>query len=118
MERREAVMQDNAERERQAVDWIQTRRRILTRWPAITDDELDATGGEVSALLGLLQNKLGYAEANARLDLQEILHGALVVPQDVADDPASEHGSDALPTSHTPPPTPQDPLSTPGEIVA
>ena len=102
----------------EAFDWVQTRERLLIRWPALDADELDATQGDVSALLGLLQGKLGYAEANARQDLQEILRGGMIVPQDVAADPAEHHSTDALPTSSAPAPAPEDaPLCTKGEIV-
>lgn len=67
-------------------DWDETKIRLRRRWPALSEDELEASQGERDALLGLLQGRLGYARANAEQDLDEILEGGSVVPEDVADE--------------------------------
>ncbi|MFA7296699.1 MAG: hypothetical protein WC211_05860 [Dehalococcoidia bacterium] len=67
-------------------DWERTKQRLMTRWPALTADELDRTDGKPEALTALLQGRLGYAPANAQRDLDEILRGRTIVPRDVADE--------------------------------
>ncbi len=66
-------------------DWTETKRRLRERWPGLPEEDLDASNGERAALLGLLQGRLGYARAKAEQDLDEILGGATVVPEDVGD---------------------------------
>src|SRR5688572_27004960 len=66
--------------------WAEQRRRLQLRWPALTEEDLDSTGGDREALIGLLQARLGYAVGNAEGDLDEILAGETVVPRDVADE--------------------------------
>src|SRR5688572_1387042 len=66
--------------------WAEQKERLQMRWPALTDADLESTGGEREALLGLLEGRLGYAVGNAEGDLDEILAGEVVVPRDVADE--------------------------------
>jgi hypothetical protein len=67
-------------------DWSATKQRIQLRWPGLPEADLEASQGDRSALLALLQGRLGYARPNAEQDLDEILAGEVVVPADVADE--------------------------------
>lgn len=67
-------------------DWDETKRRLQRRWPGLTAEEIDESHGDRDALLALLEGRLGYARANAEGDLDEILSGESVVPEDVADE--------------------------------
>jgi hypothetical protein len=67
-------------------EWGATKERIQQRWPALSEDELEATQGERLPLVALLESRLGYAHGNAEQDMDEILGGELVVPADVADE--------------------------------
>src|SRR6476619_316677 len=67
-------------------NWRATKHRLKQRWPGLADDELEASHGERSALVALLEGHLGYARTNAEQDLDQILSGETVVPEDVADE--------------------------------
>ena len=66
-------------------NWTETKRRLQLRWPGLPEEDLDASNGERSALLALLQGRLGYARSNAEQDLDEVLAGETIVPRDIAD---------------------------------
>src|SRR5688572_6033585 len=67
-------------------DWPAAKRRLQQRWPGLGDDELDESEGDRAALVALLEGRLGYARPNAEQDIDEILNGETVVPEDVADE--------------------------------
>ncbi len=69
-----------------ARDWGQTRHRIHERWPGLPEEDIEASQGDRTALIALLQGRLGYARPNAEQDLDEILAGEVIVPEDVADE--------------------------------
>jgi hypothetical protein len=83
-------------------DWNRTKQRLMTRWPALTADELERTGGSPEAISGLLQARLGYAPANAQRDLDEILRGRTIVPRDVADEQNHTGSSGPVPAAQPP----------------
>jgi len=66
--------------------WDTTKQRVLTRWPALTEDDVAPTEGRREALVALLEDRLGYARANAEHDVDQLLEGDRVVPRDVADE--------------------------------
>ncbi len=66
--------------------WEETKVRLQQRWPGLPEDAVEDSHGEREALLALLQGRLGYARANAEEDLDEILGGRSIVPEDVADE--------------------------------
>lgn len=70
----------------EARDWNHTRQRIRERWPGLSDEDIEASQGDRTALLALLQGRLGYARPNAEQDLDEVLSGEVIVPDDVADE--------------------------------
>jgi len=65
-------------------NWSETKRRLRERWPGLHEEDIEASQGERTALLALLQGRFGYARPNAEQDLDEILGGETVVPEDVA----------------------------------
>jgi len=69
-----------------ARDWNQTRLRIRERWPGLDEEDIEASQGDRTALIALLEGRLGYARPNAEEDLDEILEGEVIVPDDVADE--------------------------------
>lgn len=69
-----------------AREWSQTRHRIHERWPGLNEEDIEASQGDRTALIALLQGRLGYARPNAEQDLDEILAGEVIVPEDVADE--------------------------------
>ncbi|MGE0227660.1 MAG: hypothetical protein AB7I38_13320 [Dehalococcoidia bacterium] len=67
-------------------DWDEVRLRLERRWPGLEREEIEASHGNREAILALLQGRLGYARANAEEDLDEVLGGESVVPEDIADE--------------------------------
>jgi hypothetical protein len=65
--------------------WEDTRERVLLRWPALDKKDVDASGGDINALVALLEIRLGYARAQAVRDLNAVIDGAVYVPE-VADE--------------------------------
>lgn len=65
--------------------WADEKQLIMTRWPALSEQELDSTKGDHYALQALLEVRLGYAPANAKRDLDKVLAGEIEAPHDVAD---------------------------------
>ena len=54
--------------------WTQVRGEAKSKWGKLTDDELDQVEGERDKLLGLLQEKYGYAKVKAEQEINEFLH--------------------------------------------
>lgn len=71
---------------RDTTAWESTKERVLTRWPALTEDDVEPTEGRRDELVALLEGRLGYAHANAVHDIDQVLEGDVVVPRDVADE--------------------------------
>ena len=53
--------------------WKQVRGEAKSKWGELTDDELDKVAGERDKLLGLLQEKYGYAKIKAEQEIEEFL---------------------------------------------
>lgn len=53
--------------------WKQFKGRIKEQWSELTDDEIDKVQGESQQLVGLLQEKYGYAKAKAEAEVEEFL---------------------------------------------
>lgn len=53
--------------------WKQVRGEAKSKWGKLTDDELDQIEGERDKLLGLLQQKYGYAKIKAEEEVDELL---------------------------------------------
>lgn len=53
--------------------WKQLRGEAKVQWGQLTDDDLDQVEGERDKLLGLLQEKYGYARAQAEQEIDNFL---------------------------------------------
>jgi uncharacterized protein YjbJ (UPF0337 family) len=53
--------------------WKQLKGSIKERWGELTDDEVDEVEGESQKLVGLLQEKYGYAKEKAEAQVAEFL---------------------------------------------
>ena len=52
----------------------QLKGAVRERWGELTDDEIDETRGEAQQLIGLLQEKYGYAKEKAESEVAEFLN--------------------------------------------
>jgi uncharacterized protein YjbJ (UPF0337 family) len=53
--------------------WKQIRGEAKEKWGELTDDELDQVEGKRDKLVGLLQEKYGYAKLKAEEEIDEFL---------------------------------------------
>jgi uncharacterized protein YjbJ (UPF0337 family) len=53
--------------------WKQVQGEVRARWGELTDDDVDQVQGERDKLLGLLQEKYGYAKAKAEEEINQFL---------------------------------------------
>ena len=53
--------------------WKQLQGSIKHRWGELTDDDIDQIAGEKQKLIGLLQEKYGYAKEKAEAEVAEFL---------------------------------------------
>ena len=51
-------------------NWKQLRGRVKEMWGKITDDDLDRIDGKTDRLLGVLQERYGYARDKAEAELR------------------------------------------------
>ena len=51
-------------------NWKQLRGRVKETWGKITDDDLDRIEGKTDRLLGVLQERYGYARDKAEAELR------------------------------------------------
>ena len=67
-ERRESVASDILKGK-----WKQLKGSIQERWGELTDDDVDKVEGESQRLIGLLQEKYGYAKEKAEAEVAEFM---------------------------------------------
>jgi len=53
--------------------WKQLKGQVREKWGELTDDEVDQVRGESKKLVGLLQEKYGYAKEKAEAQVAEFL---------------------------------------------
>lgn len=53
--------------------WKEIKGEIQKKWGQLTNDDLDQVQGNVQALEGLLQKKLGFQQEHARTELSSFL---------------------------------------------
>lgn len=53
--------------------WKQLRGEVQQKWAELTDDELDRVAGHRQELVGLLQERYGYAKQDAEDQLDRFL---------------------------------------------
>ena len=56
-----------------AGQWKQMRGELKTWWGKLTDDDLDRIAGEKDKLIGLVQEKYGYARGDAEAEVERRL---------------------------------------------
>ena len=54
--------------------WKQVRGQMKEWWGQLTDDDLDRVGGKRDELVGLLQEKYGYAKEKAEEEIDRRLN--------------------------------------------
>jgi uncharacterized protein YjbJ (UPF0337 family) len=58
--------------------WKQLKGHIRENWGELTDDEVDQIQGKMDILVGLLQEKYGYAREDAEREVNDFLAGVRV----------------------------------------
>ncbi len=53
--------------------WKEIKGEIQKKWGQLTNDDLDRVQGDVKALEGLMQKKLGFQQEHARTELSSFL---------------------------------------------
>ena len=53
--------------------WLQLKGSIREKWGQLTDDDVDRVGGSVDRLVGLIQEKYGYAKQQAEDEVDSFL---------------------------------------------
>ena len=53
--------------------WKQLKGSIQERWGELTNDDVDKVEGESQRLIGLLQEKYGYAKEKAEAEVAEFM---------------------------------------------
>jgi uncharacterized protein YjbJ (UPF0337 family) len=53
--------------------WHQLKGKVRSQWGRLTDDELDVIDGESERLVGLLQERYGYARDRAKREVDQFL---------------------------------------------
>jgi uncharacterized protein YjbJ (UPF0337 family) len=52
-------------------NWLQFKGKIKEKWGKLTDDDLTTIGGKRDQLVGVLQQKYGYAKSQAEQELDD-----------------------------------------------
>lgn len=53
--------------------WKQIRGKVKQKWGELTDDDLDKVNGRVDQLVGLLQERYGYARDRAEREVDAFI---------------------------------------------
>ncbi|HJQ98911.1 MAG TPA: CsbD family protein [Candidatus Polarisedimenticolaceae bacterium] len=53
-------------------NWKQLRGRVKEMWGNLTDDDLDRIDGRTERLIGVLQEKYGYAKEKAESEIRRL----------------------------------------------
>ena len=53
-------------------NWKQLRGRVKEMWGNLTDDDLDRIDGHTDRLIGLLQERYGYAKDKAEAEIRRL----------------------------------------------
>ena len=62
--------------------WLQLKGSVRERWGQLTDDDVDRVGGNAEQLIGLVQERYGYAKDRAQREVEDFLatHDRTTVP--------------------------------------
>ncbi len=58
-------------------NWTELKGRILSAWGKLTNDELDTTKGDAMVIAGLVQQKYGMAQEEARKKINDLFGASL-----------------------------------------
>lgn len=53
--------------------WLQLKGKVRSQWGKLTDDELDQINGNSEQLVGLLQERYGYAKDRAEREVNTFM---------------------------------------------
>ena len=53
--------------------WLQLKGSIREKWGQLTDDDVDKVSGSVERLVGLIQERYGYAKQQAEAEVDSFL---------------------------------------------
>jgi uncharacterized protein YjbJ (UPF0337 family) len=53
--------------------WLQMKGSIREKWGQLTDDDVDQVSGSVERLVGVIQEKYGYAKQQAESEVDAFL---------------------------------------------
>jgi uncharacterized protein YjbJ (UPF0337 family) len=53
--------------------WLQLKGSVREKWGQLTDDEVDQVGGSAERLVGLIQERYGYAKQRAEDEVDSFL---------------------------------------------
>lgn len=51
--------------------WLQIRGAVKTQWGKLTNDDLDQVNGNLERLVGLVQERYGYARERAAKEVED-----------------------------------------------
>lgn len=62
--------------------WLQLKGSVREKWGQLTDDDVDKVGGSVERLVGLIQERYGYAKQQAEAEVDSFLarYGSTTTP--------------------------------------
>jgi uncharacterized protein YjbJ (UPF0337 family) len=53
--------------------WLQLKGSVREKWGQLTDDDVDKVGGSTERLVGLIQERYGYAKQQAEAEVDSWL---------------------------------------------
>lgn len=53
--------------------WLQLKGSVREKWGQLTDDDVDKVGGSTERLVGLIQERYGYAQQQAEAEVDSWL---------------------------------------------
>jgi uncharacterized protein YjbJ (UPF0337 family) len=53
--------------------WLQLKGNVREKWGQLTDDDVDKVGGSAERLVGLIQERYGYAKQQAEAEVDSFL---------------------------------------------
>jgi uncharacterized protein YjbJ (UPF0337 family) len=57
--------------------WPELKSMVHQKWAKLTDDDLAQVNGKTERLVGLLQQRYGYAKVQAEIEINNWLHNQL-----------------------------------------
>ena len=54
--------------------WMQLKGNVREKWGDLTDDDVDRVGGSVEKLVGVIQERYGYAKQQAEAEVDSFIN--------------------------------------------